>query len=204
MCGIFGIVSQKNVSEKSFKHLAKLAQQRGKDSSGLVKYFDDNYCIYRSDSSILNLIKKVKISNSSLLLGHSRLVTNGHSDNQPVIKNEVILLHNGIIVNDEEIWNSLESKKEQQIDSEAIAGIAVDFLKSNKHIELLPELIFDKCKGVASCAMAFPEIGKLLLFCRHSSKAHVIRLGDLVTENFLLVSRSLGTKFAQQTSNQRL
>ena len=75
MCGIFGIVSQKNVSEKSFKHLAKLAQQRGKDSSGLVKYFDDNYCIYRSDSSILNLIKKVKISNSSLLLGHSRLVT---------------------------------------------------------------------------------------------------------------------------------
>lgn len=169
MCGIFGIVSQKNVSEKSFKHLAKLAQQRGKDSSGLVKYFDDNYCIYRSDSSILNLIKKVKISNSSLLLGHSRLVTNGHSDNQPVIKNEVILLHNGIIVNDEEIWNSLESKKEQQIDSEAIAGIAVDFLKSNKHIELLPELIFDKCKGVASCAMAFPEIGKLLLFSNNGS-----------------------------------
>ena len=115
MCGIFGIVSQKNVSEKSFKHLAKLAQQRGKDSSGLVKYFDDFYRIYRSDSSILNLIKKVKISNSSLLLGHSRLVTNGHSDNQAVIKNEVILLHNGIIVNDEEIWNTLESKKEQQI-----------------------------------------------------------------------------------------
>ena len=47
MCGIFGIVSQKNVSEKSFKHLAKLAQQRGKDSSGLVKYFDDFYRIYR-------------------------------------------------------------------------------------------------------------------------------------------------------------
>ena len=169
MCGIFGIVSQKNVSEKSFKHLAKLAQQRGKDSSGLVKYFDDFYRIYRSDSSILNLIKKVKISNSSLLLGHSRLVTNGHSDNQPVIKNEVILLHNGIIVNDEEIWNTLESKKEQQIDSEAIAGIAIDFLKSNKDIELLPKLIFDKCKGVASCAMAFPEIGKLLLFSNNGS-----------------------------------
>ena len=169
MCGIFGIVSQKNVSEKSFKHLAKLAQQRGKDSSGLVKYFDDFYRIYRSDSSILNLIKKVKISNSSLLLGHSRLVTNGHSDNQPVIKNEVILLHNGIIVNDEEIWNTLESKKEQQIDSEAIAGIAIDFLKSNKDIEFLPKLIFDKCKGVASCAMAFPEIGKLLLFSNNGS-----------------------------------
>ena len=104
-----------------------------------------------------------------MLLGHSRLVTNGHSDNQPVIKNEVILLHNGIIVNDEEIWNTLESKKEQQIDSEAIAGIAIDFLKSNKDIELLPKLIFDKCKGVASCAMAFPEIGKLLLFSNNGS-----------------------------------
>ena len=169
MCGIFGIVSQQNVSEKNLKHLAKLAQQRGKDSSGLVKYNDECYSVYRSDFSILNLIKKVKISNSSLLLGHSRLITNGHSDNQPVTKGEVILLHNGIIVNDEEIWNSLESKKEQQIDSEAIAGIALDLLKSNKKIELIPQLIFEKCKGVASCAMAFPEIGKLLLFSNNGS-----------------------------------
>ena len=201
MCGIFGIVSQKNVSEKSFKHLAKLAQQRGKDSSGLVKYFDDNYCIYRSDSSILNLIKKVKISNSSLLLGHSRLVTNGHSDNQPVIKNEVILLHNGIIVNDEEIWNSLESKKEQQIDSEAIAGIAVDFLKSNKHIELLPELIFDKCKGVASCAMAFPEIGKLLLFSNNGSLYMGKKKNDVYFSSEKFPLKSLGCDDIEQILN---
>ena len=149
-----------------------------------MKYFDDNYCIYRSDFLILNLIKKVKISFSSLLLGHSRLVTNGHSDNQPVIKNEVILLHNGIIVNDEEIWNSLESKKEQQIDSEAIAGIAVDFLKSNKHIELLPELIFDKCKGVASCAMAFPEIGNYCFFLITEVYIRQKKMMSILSEKF--------------------
>ena len=36
MCGIFGIVSNDNINLADFQKLANLAQQRGKDSSGLI------------------------------------------------------------------------------------------------------------------------------------------------------------------------
>ena len=169
MCGIFGIISQNTANEEDYKILAKLAQQRGKDSSGIIKIDKNHYSVIRSDSSILDLIGKLDLSNSSLLLGHSRLITNGHSDNQPVSKGEVILLHNGIIVNDSEIWNSIDAKREQRIDSEVIAGIASDFLETNEDIQSLPKKILKDCKGVVSCALLIPKLGKLLLFSNNGS-----------------------------------
>jgi len=169
MCGIFGIISQNTANEEDYKILAKLAQQRGKDSSGIIKIDKNHYSVIRSDSSILDLIGKLDLSNSSLLLGHSRLITNGHSDNQPVSKGEVILLHNGIIVNDSEIWNSIDAKREQRIDSEVIAGIASDFLEINEDIQSLPKKILKDCKGVVSCALLIPKLGKLLLFSNNGS-----------------------------------
>ncbi len=169
MCGIFGIISQNTANKEDYKILARLAQQRGKDSSGIIKIDKNHYSVIRSDSSILDLIGKLDISNSSLLLGHSRLITNGHSDNQPVSKGDVILLHNGIIVNDSEIWNSIEAKREQRIDSEVIAGIASDFLETNEDIHSLPKKILKDCKGVVSCALLIPKLGKLLLFSNNGS-----------------------------------
>ena len=169
MCGIFGIISQNTANKEDYKILAKLAQQRGKDSSGIIKLDKNHYSIIRSDSSILDLIGKLDLSNSSLLLGHSRLITNGHSDNQPVSKGDVILLHNGIIVNDSEIWNSIEAKRTQRIDSEVIAGIASDFLETNEDIHYLPKKILKDCKGVVSCALLIPKLGKLLLFSNNGS-----------------------------------
>ena len=116
MCGIFGIVSDTEVDQKELKILAQLAQQRGKDSSGLIQFSYESYSVYRSDYSVLNLLKEVNTDSSRLLLGHSRLITNGHSDNQPVLKEDIMLLHNGIIVNDDDLWMDLKSKREQNID----------------------------------------------------------------------------------------
>jgi glucosamine 6-phosphate synthetase-like amidotransferase/phosphosugar isomerase protein len=87
MCGIFGSISKNKIDNTKIKKLVMHSQQRGKDSSGLIYYSDDTYQIVRADFEITKLIKNVNIKDTKIVCGHSRLITNGLSDNQPVIKN---------------------------------------------------------------------------------------------------------------------
>ena len=66
--------------------------------------------IFRADFSISKLLKNTAISNSNFVLGHSRLITNGLGDNQPVIGEHCIVFHNGIVVNEDKVWPNLEAK----------------------------------------------------------------------------------------------
>jgi glucosamine 6-phosphate synthetase-like amidotransferase/phosphosugar isomerase protein len=86
MCGIFGIISKEIIDKKDLKFLVKHSQQRGKDSSGLIFLKNDQYQVYRADYNIEKLLNQVKPYHSQIVLGHSRLITNGLSDNQPVIR----------------------------------------------------------------------------------------------------------------------
>ena len=72
--------------------------------------------------------KETQIKNSKLICGHSRLITNGLSDNQPINRNGIIVIHNGIVVNDEEIWAENKLKRYQKIDTEIIAALAEKYL----------------------------------------------------------------------------
>jgi len=168
MCGIFGIVSQQKVNKNDLKQLASHSQQRGKDSSGLV-YLENSIKVKIADYDIIKLLNNVKPYNSSFVFGHSRLITNGLEDNQPVVREDVILLHNGIIVNEEEVWQNLQTKRKLKIDSETIIGVTIDFFKSNTEIELLPNEIFKQCKGVISCALILKKQGKLILMSNNGS-----------------------------------
>jgi predicted glutamine amidotransferase len=169
MCGIFGIISSNKVNKKEINFLANHSQQRGKDSSGLIFIKQGQYQITRADYSIEKLINIVKPFDSNIVLGHSRLITNGLSDNQPVIRDNVFVLHNGIIVNEDEIWESLSIERKYKIDSEVINAIAIEHLKHNKPIEELPNVILEKCKGVVSCALVIQDLGKLILFSNNGS-----------------------------------
>jgi len=35
---------------------------------------------------------------SHMVMGHSRLITNGLEDNQPVVRDDVCVFHNGIVI----------------------------------------------------------------------------------------------------------
>ena len=66
-----------------------------------------------------------------LILGHSRLQTNGQSEintnNQPVVKDGVVGIHNGIIVNDDKLWKSFpELKKKYDVDTEVFSKSVAD------------------------------------------------------------------------------
>lgn len=169
MCGIFGIIAESSVNRKNLNLLVRHSQQRGKDSSGIIYLKDQDYHIKRADFDIENLLSKVKPYNSTIVLGHSRLITNGLEDNQPVVRNNIATVHNGIIVNEDEIWSKLSLKRHYKIDTEVIVAIAESHISNNGKIEDLPSKILSLCKGVVSCALILPEQGKLLLFSNNGS-----------------------------------
>jgi hypothetical protein len=169
MCGIFGVVSSSPVVESELDVLVQHSLQRGRDSSGLVTYVDDAYHVYRADYPITRLLNEVRPYDSHLVLGHSRLITNGLSDNQPVVREGVCVLHNGIVVNDETIWPQIGKTRAQQIDTEVIAGIATAHLESGGVLEQLPKEILGLCRGVVACALMLPKLGKLCLFSNNGS-----------------------------------
>lgn len=169
MCGIFGIVSSMPVVEADLAILAKHAQQRGRDSSGLLVFSGNEYHAYRADYPIARLLKEAKLFSSQLAMGHSRLITNGLEDNQPIVRDGAVVLHNGIIVNDAAIWADIGMSPRQQIDTEVIAAIASEHLESGGELALLPSRILGLCRGVVACALILPRLGKLCLFSNNGS-----------------------------------
>lgn len=169
MCGIFGVVSPYPTRPIDLKRLAMHAQQRGRDSSGLVFAKAGKYQVDRADHSITKLLDDLSVGETMFVMGHSRLITNGLSDNQPVVRDGVIVLHNGIIVNHEEIWHQLNSERNLTVDSEVIAALAIDHLDSGGKVEEIPKRVLEACKGVVACALAIPGRGKLLLFSNNGS-----------------------------------
>lgn len=169
MCGIFGIVSDSWVKRDDLLALVQHAQQRGKDSSGLILRDGDHYVVHRADYPITRLMKGVSTAKSNIVFGHSRLITNGLADNQPVVLDDVVVLHNGIVVNHEQIWRSLRRKRQLEIDTEVIAAIAVEHLEDGGEVSSLPARVLELCEGVVACALALPRFGKLCLFSNNGS-----------------------------------
>ncbi|MDP4532068.1 hypothetical protein Q9252_07900 [Marinobacter salarius] len=169
MCGIFGISSSTKVDINELKALAEHARQRGRDSSGLMLAKSSQYEVYRADSDIKKLLPRVKVKGARVALGHSRLITNGLSDNQPVVRNGVCVLHNGIVVNDEAVWGEIGAVRHQEIDSEVIAAIAEKHIAEAGTLGGVSEKVLGLCKGVISTAVAVPSLGQMVVFSNNGS-----------------------------------
>ena len=123
MCGILGWnkTSGSNISYSFYKKginiLLKYSEMRGKEASGICLLNDERVDIIKMPDrarklcnykGYQNLFNKSMDGSQQLVMGHARMVTNGSADNmdnnQPVIRNDLICIHNGIITNAEEIW----------------------------------------------------------------------------------------------------
>jgi hypothetical protein len=179
VCGIFGFIGPDELDSASAKALVKHAQQRGRDSSGMVIHRDGAYSAYRADYPIGWLLKRIP-ELGNLFFGHSRLVTNGTSDNQPVSREQVIVLHNGIIVNEESVWQALGKTPELQIDTEVIPAIIASHLADGGTVETAAARVLELTDGVVACAALVPGLGKLLLFSNNGSLYVADKSGGLV------------------------
>ncbi len=169
MCGIFGIISSTAWPKGDLVHLATHAQQRGRDSSGLLFWRDGRYRIYRADYAIDKLLPEAKPFDATVVMGHSRLITNGLGDNQPVLREDACVLHNGIVVNHESIWDKIGKDRRLQVDSEVIPAIAAAHLEQGGEVGDIPARVLDLCRGVVACALTLPKLGKLCLFSNNGS-----------------------------------
>ena len=198
MCGIFGIISKDVVNNHDLNLLANHARQRGKDSSGIVFFENNSFSVKRADCDIKKLLSRFKISNSPIVLGHSRLITNGLSDNQPVIRDDIIVIHNGIIVNDDLIWKNLELRRHHQIDTEVIAAITENHLNTGQDINCLSQNILSQCEGTISTAIVLPKLGKLILFSNNGSLYTGTKDGSLIFSSESYPLTKLGCKNVNQ------
>ena len=105
MCGIFGIIGRNKSFASDLKILSKHATQRGRDSSGLMVH-RKKYSIIRAEYNLEKLIEKTNFKEVDVVLGHSRLITDGAHDNQPYVTENLAVFHNGIVVNAEKLFSS--------------------------------------------------------------------------------------------------
>ena len=199
MCGIFGVVagSSSELNSKNFssavEDLLYLSESRGKEAAGVALMLDDELQVIKVPNSASTLIKSSdykrlfdakgpifsKRGNGSadkplIAIGHSRLVTNGseieHNNNQPVLKDGMVGIHNGIVVNDAELWEqNPEMERSLEVDTEVILGLIRKHLKTGLSLPTSVRKTFSSIYGAASIALLFEDLNYLLLATNNGS-----------------------------------
>jgi len=194
MCGIFGLIAKKEsgFTPTTFKSatadLFKLSESRGKEASGLAVLSRNEISVYKKPWPATKLNRNQKFQDffdgaindhgklvwPLAMIGHARLVTNGmleiNTNNQPVIKDGLVGIHNGIIVNDEALWKKFpEIKKQCQVDTEVLLSLIRLFLNQQQSLTTATQTAFNLIKGTASVAVLFNDYPCLLLATNNSS-----------------------------------
>jgi glutamine---fructose-6-phosphate transaminase (isomerizing) len=192
LCGIFGILIAGNqrLSRKQLMQIVnsmfKLSESRGKEASGLALRFKDSIYVLKEPITSSRLVKTsaykglftqtlktqgydgAQLQSPILILGHSRLQTNGQSEintnNQPVVKDGAVGIHNGIIVNDAKIWVNFPAiKKKYDVDTEVFLSLLQMFRAQGKSMVEAMKLVFENIEGSASVAVQFDDSNNLVL-----------------------------------------
>ncbi len=195
MCGIFGLIikprtqfSTKKIGEV-IRRIALLSESRGKDSSGIAFRNEDEQAIHviKGDIPIRELLRskdfKDQLRNSLLeykkgagfsAFGHARLVTNGsqlkEENNQPVLKGGMLIIHNGIIVNADELWEqNTDLQRNYLIDTEIIPALIRKELNCENDLVSSCNNAFVQLKGTYSVAVMFEELDQFVLATNNGS-----------------------------------
>jgi len=201
MCGIFGIIAKENNNyspafiNDTLNSLAILSETRGKDSSGMAILNGEGISVIKGAIPVSRLLKtkiysekieKNIIKNREIVVfGHSRLVTNGSqlddNNNQPIIKDGVIAIHNGIIVNEQSLWDKHpELVREYKIDTEIYLSLVRHFLKEGNSIQKSVVNAFKEIKGTASLAFTFNDYRNFVLATNNGSLYILTNFSDIL------------------------
>ncbi|UCG95573.1 MAG: glutamine--fructose-6-phosphate transaminase (isomerizing) [archaeon] len=136
MCGIIGYVGEREVAPIIFSGLKKL-EYRGYDSAGIATVHNGKICIKKDSGKIDDIHSRMNLKNlpGCLGLGHTRWATHGgvtrenahpHTD----CSGEIVLVHNGIIENFQELRKLLKNHDfESETDTEIIAHLIEEEMK---------------------------------------------------------------------------
>ncbi len=168
MCGILGIVSNEDVVDPMIEGLKKLAY-RGYDSAGLATLNNGNIIKRRAAGKINNLenlLKKEPI-NGNIGIAHTRWATHGIPNEEnahPHATEQVAIVHNGIIENYKEIIINfkLHNLLKSQTDSEVIAYLFSEYIKSGNSIDQAVVKLLSELKGAFAIGILLANQNKLV------------------------------------------
>ena len=137
MCGIIGLISDKEVSSTLLEGLKRL-EYRGYDSSGIATINNNKIERVRSKGNLSFLEEKLLSISlpGNIGIGHTRWATHGTPEEKnahPHITDKVAVVHNGIIENNNQLRNQLvESGVEfsSDTDTEVVCHIITSYINS--------------------------------------------------------------------------
>lgn len=192
MCGIFGIIAKADagitppLAENIIRELFILSETRGKESSGIAVRSGVDRIIHvtKDDVPASELIashayrtfldKSLKPAFTSgqqelAVIAHSRLVTNGTQEhnfnNQPCIKDGMVMVHNGIVTNVDALWARYAGRIERkyEVDTEVLAALFRLFLKEGLGPVEAIRRVFMEMEGAASVAILINDARQVML-----------------------------------------
>ena len=190
MCGIVGVVSEKQINDKLFKGLSNL-EYRGYDSVGMCFITDNKFKIKKGVGKLQEVHKKINLLNFSgkTGIGHCRWSTHGgvtEKNAHPHVdcKKKVSVVHNGIIENYSELKHELQKKRHKfysQTDTEVIAHLIEDNLDGNS-IEEATRVALNKIEGSYALGILYADEPDKLIGARNESPL-IVGIGN--NENFI-------------------
>ena len=139
MCGIVGAAAKRDIVPVLIEGLKRL-EYRGYDSCGVATLLNDRLERLRSVARVADLSSQIESKHlvAETGIAHTRWATHGapvtHNAHPIFSRNEIALVHNGIIENHEELRDELKAKGyafESETDTEVIAHLVHSLYKGN-------------------------------------------------------------------------
>lgn len=210
MCGIAGIVSNKNANQPLYDALTVL-QHRGQDAAGIVTC-ENNRFFMRKDNGLVRDV----FSNEQMLklrgtmgIGHVRYPTagcNSSAEAQPFYVNSpfgLSLAHNGNLTNTEQLKRELFVDDQRHIntdsDSEILLNVFAHELQQCRKLRLTPDDVFNavtkvhkRCRGAYAAVVMIAGFG--ILAFRDPNGIRPVVVGERKTEQgpeFMVASENV-------------
>jgi glucosamine--fructose-6-phosphate aminotransferase (isomerizing) len=208
--------------------LFRLSESRGKEASGVAARIGESIYVFKSPIPSSKLIKTKEYSNifdvltnnggykdlkiPFAVVGHSRLATNGPSElninNQPVVKDGAVGIHNGIIVNDAEIWKSFPVlKRKFDVDTEVFLSLLEMFRKKDISLVRAVKKTFQYIQGSASVSVLFDDIS-YVLFATNTGSLYTCRSNDgklfMFSSEKYILRQLIKTKFMRMLFDENM
>lgn len=168
MCGIFGYIGSRNDSGNLILDGLKALEYRGYDSWGVaVKKDNQRIFIEKHTGKIGDAT--LPAMEAHMGIGHTRWATHGGVTTENAhphtgCTDNVVVVHNGIVENFESLKKDLLAKDhvfKSQTDSEVIAHLIEEELKSESDLHSVMNTIWNKLHGMNAVIAFFPQHEKI-------------------------------------------
>jgi glucosamine--fructose-6-phosphate aminotransferase (isomerizing) len=176
MCGIIGIIGKADAAPLLLDGLKRL-EYRGYDSAGIATLVDGAIDQRRAEGKInnLNALIDAQPLPGTIGIGHTRWATHGlptETNAHPHADERVVLVHNGIIENFQELRQELSDAGRtfhSETDTEAVVHLTSSYLEQGKTPAEAVSAALKRLEGAFALAILFAGHDGLMIAARRGS-----------------------------------